>query len=209
VQLLLVNAYILYKTTHLLTWKKKKKTLLSHYEFWSQIALEWLTGTKETTSNQTSESTKKCKVLDDSSLSTPSIKSRWVNDASLSPTSLSPTNEALRARLDSDYHYPVPPEADWPCCSVCHRSASSRDEIVRSNIFTCNICNASLCIDCFKPFHTIADVRKLRPEVIKRGKSKKKTGKNGIARQPMTQEGSWWKMVYKYKAGLLWCCRTY
>jgi len=52
------------------TTKAEEKMLLSHYEFWSQIALAWLTGTKETTGNQTSESTKKCKVLDDSSLST-------------------------------------------------------------------------------------------------------------------------------------------
>jgi len=41
-QVLLVNAYILYRTTHLLTWEKAEKTLLSHYEFWRQLVLEWL-----------------------------------------------------------------------------------------------------------------------------------------------------------------------
>jgi Transposase IS4/SAP domain len=167
VQLLLVNAYILYKSTHLLTWKKNKKTLLSHYEFRSQIALAWLTGLEDTTGDQ--DRTKKRKKIDDSSSSTPSLKSRRVNDASLSPT-----NGALRSRLDSDYHYPVPAEADRPCCSVCRWLASSRDEKVRSNVFTCDRCNVSLCIDCFKPFHTIADVRKLRSEVVKRGKLKKR-----------------------------------
>jgi hypothetical protein len=33
VQVLLVNAYVLYKTTHLYMWKKNKKSLMSHYEF--------------------------------------------------------------------------------------------------------------------------------------------------------------------------------
>ena len=42
VQLLLVNAYILYKMTHLIMWKKDKKSLMSHYDFRHQIALAWL-----------------------------------------------------------------------------------------------------------------------------------------------------------------------
>ena len=33
VQVLLINAYVLYKTTHLVIWCKDKKSLLSHYEF--------------------------------------------------------------------------------------------------------------------------------------------------------------------------------
>ena len=32
-QLLLVNAYVLYKTAHLILWKKNKKTIISQYEF--------------------------------------------------------------------------------------------------------------------------------------------------------------------------------
>ena len=32
VQLLLVNAYILYKMTHLIMWRKDKKSLMSHYD---------------------------------------------------------------------------------------------------------------------------------------------------------------------------------
>jgi len=162
VQVLLVNAYILYKSTHLLTWKKKKTSLLSQYEFRSQIALAWLKGAQDTTGNQASEQTKKRKIYDDSTTSTRSTKSCRVTDASLSPR-----NGALRSRLDNDYHYPVPSAADRPCCSVCRWTASSRDEKVRTNVFTCDRCNVSLCIGCFKPFHTIADVRKLRSEVIK------------------------------------------
>jgi hypothetical protein len=33
VQLLLVNAYVLYRTAHLYMWKKNKKGIMSHYEF--------------------------------------------------------------------------------------------------------------------------------------------------------------------------------
>jgi hypothetical protein len=103
--------------------RRIKKTLLSHYAFRLQIALAWLTGMEDTTGYK--DRTKKRKKIDDSSSSTPSLKSHHVNDASLSPT-----NTVLRSRLDSDYHYPVPAEADRPCCSVCRWSASSRDEKV-------------------------------------------------------------------------------
>ena len=51
VQLLLVNAYILYKTTHLIMWKKDKKSLMSHYDFWHQIALAWLLGDDGSSTN--------------------------------------------------------------------------------------------------------------------------------------------------------------
>jgi hypothetical protein len=73
VQLLRVNSYILYKTTHLLTWKKDKKTLLSQYSFRSQIVLSWLTGAQETTDEEAS-SNKRYKLCEDSSCSSHTIK---------------------------------------------------------------------------------------------------------------------------------------
>ena len=51
VQLLLGNTYILYKVTHLLMWKKDKKSIMSHYDFPHQIALAWLLGTNGSTTN--------------------------------------------------------------------------------------------------------------------------------------------------------------
>ena len=42
VQLLLVNAYVLYKTAHLLIWHKDKNTIMSQYKFCKSIVLSWL-----------------------------------------------------------------------------------------------------------------------------------------------------------------------
>lgn len=46
VQVLLVNAYVLYKTAHLYMWKKNKKSIMSQYDFHHQIALDWLMGSE-------------------------------------------------------------------------------------------------------------------------------------------------------------------
>ena len=42
VQVLLVNAFILYKSAHLLIWKTPAKLVLSQCDFRRAIALEWL-----------------------------------------------------------------------------------------------------------------------------------------------------------------------
>ena len=47
VQVLLVNAFILYKTLHLFIWKREKKQVLSQYEFRCQVVLEWLCSSEE------------------------------------------------------------------------------------------------------------------------------------------------------------------
>ena len=39
---MLVNAYILYKTDHLVIWRKKKDEVLSQYEFRKEISLSWI-----------------------------------------------------------------------------------------------------------------------------------------------------------------------
>ena len=39
---ILVNAYIVYKTAHLIIWCKKKDEVLSQYEFRKEIALSWI-----------------------------------------------------------------------------------------------------------------------------------------------------------------------
>jgi hypothetical protein len=41
VQVLLVNAYVLYKSAHLLVWKTPKKDILSQHDFQKSIVLDW------------------------------------------------------------------------------------------------------------------------------------------------------------------------
>ncbi len=62
VQLLLVNAYVLYKTFHLLIWKTAKIKLLSQFEFQKAIVLEWFgLEMEDSTSAMMSENRKKRK----------------------------------------------------------------------------------------------------------------------------------------------------
>jgi hypothetical protein len=94
-------------------------------------------------------------------------RGRKVNDKTLDPTS-----GDLKICLDADFHYPVPPGKNkYPPCSLCRwalQDGASRNNRVRgASISTCDKCNVSLCLSCFKPFHTITSVDKLRSEVKK------------------------------------------
>jgi len=159
VQVLLVNAYVLYKTAHLFMWKKNKKSLMSHYEFRRQIALAWLLSDREKIGNNK----KRTRTISDMSSSASSTKSRKVCDASLDPNSGS-----LRMRLDDDQHFPINnTNTKRPCCSLCHWVEQEKDIKNRSGIIACDKCNVFLYISCFKPFHTVSSVSKLRSEVLK------------------------------------------
>ena len=192
--MLLVNAYVLYCSAHLI-WKTDKKKILSQYQFREDIVKAWMDGEVEN-ELQRNELQRKRKLAehqvsssnseDDRSRGrtrsvTSSIQSqessviqraRKVSDATLDATS-----GELRIRIDNDFHYPVPPGSNkYPPCSLCRwalKDGNSRDARVRgASVTTCDRCNVSLCISCFKPFHTIADVNKLKSEVKKRNEAK-------------------------------------
>jgi hypothetical protein len=186
VQVLLVNAYVLYRSAHLLIWKTEKKKILSHYDFREQIVKAWLEG------DSGNESQRKRKQVSTSSSegdevgrgrtrsSTISIQtsaSLTRRSCKVTDSTLDPTSGELKVRLDNDFHYPTPPPGNkYPPCSLCRWALSdgtSRDTRVRgASISTCDRCNVSLCLSCFKPFHTITDVAKLKSEVRKRHESK-------------------------------------
>jgi hypothetical protein len=57
-------------------------------------------------------------------------------------------------------------------CSLCHwamKEKTSRDKcrVGGVHVGTCDKCNVSLCLSCFKPFHTISDIERLRSDVRK------------------------------------------
>ncbi len=100
-----------------------------------------------------------------------------VNDKTLDPTT-----EDLKIHLGADFHYPVPlGKNKYLPCSLCLcrwalQDGSSRNNRVRgASISTCDKCNVSLCISCFKPFHTITSVDKLGSEVKRNEELKKET----------------------------------
>lgn len=166
IQVLLVNSYLLYKTAHVLVWKNNPKTVMSQYDFRYKLVLAWF-GVLEV------RSTKK-RLFEDSSLSTStsmapsSIKrAKRVNDSSLDPSL-----GALRDRLSSEYHYIEPSKSKDPVCSLCRWAGSSKgsdrmeSRVRGKSIGSCDKCGINLCLKCFKPFHTIGNVGKLRSEVL-------------------------------------------
>jgi hypothetical protein len=166
---LLVNAFILYKETHRLTWKTPNKKLLSHFLFRKTIALSWITGTKVTMETDELHNARKRTIPNPSistvtnSLSTTSNKrARVVNEASLDPK-----EGALKGRLNDNYvHFPEPATAKQPCCSLCRFVSSNKNVRTYTSVFQCDICKVHLCITCFKPFHTVASVKNLKSQVL-------------------------------------------
>jgi hypothetical protein len=59
IQELLVNSYLLCKTTHLIVWKKDLKTVLSHYDFRYAVVMA-LFGVKKNEDSSTSFFNKRC-----------------------------------------------------------------------------------------------------------------------------------------------------
>ena len=170
VQVLLVNAYLLYKTSHLITWKTNK--IMSHYDFRKQIVLAWL-GDKEDDNAELDpeEPLNRKRRRDEASVSTAESSSnkraRRVNNESLHPRT-----GLLKCRLEYDFHYMVPSGAKRPCCSVCRWANNQKDSetdyrVRTGSIGACNKCGISICISCFRVFHTIADVEQLKSMVKK------------------------------------------
>jgi hypothetical protein len=89
-------------------------------------------------------------------------KMACVNDAALDLTT-----GALKVRLNDNYvHYPEPSTAKQPCCSLCHLLNPNRNVRTYTAVFQCDICKVHLCIKCFKPFHTVASIKNLKPQVL-------------------------------------------
>ena len=107
VQLLLVNAYVLYKTSHLLIWKADKSKILSQYDFRKSIVLAWFgiqeKENAEVDSEKSSENSRKRSrstttefflTLDEAGSSK--------HSARVTKQTLHPIDGALRVRLDEN-----------------------------------------------------------------------------------------------------------
>ncbi len=117
IQVLLVNAYLLYKTAHLHVWKKDPKTTKPHYEFCFAIVMAWF-GVK--TKSDSSLTSGKKPLYDDFSTVTPNTAASSLERAKhVNGNSLDPVTGSLRERLGADFHYSVPSNAKEPVCSLC------------------------------------------------------------------------------------------
>jgi len=137
VQLLLVNAYVLYKTVHLYMWKKNKKSIMSQYEFRCQLTLAWLLSGSDPGSQGIKHT---CTIsANESQCASSYSKARKISNASLDPNSGN-----LCMRLDGDQHFPVIHTSKRPCCSLYMWVEQEKDMKNRSGIVACDKFQSSL-----------------------------------------------------------------
>jgi hypothetical protein len=156
----------LYKTAHIIIWKKKQKNVMSQYEFRYNIVMAWFGCLPD---QQFSENKKKRTWDEFSSITSATAASSQKRAKHVNDKSLDPISGSLRDRLGTDFHYIIESESKDPSCSVCRwamSTESKRDDRVRGKcIGTCDKCGINICMKCFKIFHTIGNVKKLRAEV--------------------------------------------
>lgn len=173
---MLVNAYVSYKTYHLEI-GTPKKNILSQYEFRESIALAWIkpdvywptrnsrkNKTADKSSGDRNKKTRRESPRKNSAVPyVPQQKAIYCTDVSLHGTT-----GKLKCRLDHYglIHLPVVTTSKKPVCA-CHRWAiGNRKTKTAAQVFSCKICKVHLCVKCFDKFHTVADVEKLRESIL-------------------------------------------
>jgi len=170
VQVLVINAYVLYKTAHEVLWRTKKEKLMSHFEFQKMIALTWITqecypqsGVSSKRSMTTVKREKKRNEdMDNSIAMSSNNKATRVNNSMLDPT-----HGTLKIQLSDDSHWHVHSTAKDAICSLHQWALGCARTKHHNSIMHCDHCNVNLCLVCFKIFHNISDVKKLKSEVEK------------------------------------------
>ena len=125
VQVLLVNAYVLYKSAHLLIWKTPKKDIMSQYHFRKSIVLDWFGFGKENDADavaekHSDETSRRRKIESISQFSLTSDEANSTKRATrVTEQTLDPYEGALRIRLQENLeHYPIVSKVKRPCCSL-------------------------------------------------------------------------------------------
>ena len=174
----LVNAYLFYKLLHEMHGRKP----MSHYRFREQVALAWLDSDvhwltryskrPRTHKKKTSEAiinSQSSKSV--SSLSSCQTRSTKIKDnlASKRKSCRSLNQAALDkgcfdSRLilnDEKTHLPVVPSSGHSDCQI-HKWAGKR---TRKQVAYCPDCNVCLYIRCYKIFHTVLDLRRVKADI--------------------------------------------
>ena len=170
----IVNSYLLYKSWYEMHGLKP----MSHYSFREQIALAWLDEEKywpkrysrrPRTSSASSQSRKKQTVSTTSSgRVTRSIASSSIASSTakycktLNQSAL--VNGSFDKRLvlsDEFTHLPAPALSKYSECQL-HKWSDKR---TRKQIAYCADYNVCLCIQCYKAFHTVVDLRRVKNDI--------------------------------------------
>ena len=160
----LCNSYVLYRMFFKLHDLKPPWT---HYEYIRAISLAWLD--QETYWPSRKKTSASSNITQSSQSSTSSMMSRLrpsnttvvARSVTFTDKTLDAYSGALRCRLDRHFaHLPERGDKKVNSCQLCYWKNKER---VRSQVLRCNTCQILLCIDCFKPFHEVADLNMLKP----------------------------------------------
>ena len=172
----IVNAYLLYKSWYEMHGLKP----MSHYFFREKIALAWLDeeqywprrySRRPKSNNKPDSKSKKVHV---SSSASSARMTRSVASSTLSTTgtvkvcrvlnqnSLTNGNFDKRLILSNEYtHLPAPALSKHSKCQL-HKWSDKR---TRKQVAYCADCQVSLCIQCYKAFHTVLDLRRVKNDI--------------------------------------------
>ena len=164
-QLLLTNAYVLYKKFHLL---HSSKAAVSHYDFIKQVALAWINKERYWPKTIKLADTTKRKSTDDSTnIQTRARRLQIEDDASsqrsicrmVKDDRLDPINGLLKMRMNySVQHYPENSTAKKPKCALHNWARGRNGAVVTSRVVLCSVCQVHLCITYFNTFHKEANI---------------------------------------------------
>ena len=158
---MLTNSYVLYRKYFEI---HDIKQPLNHYEYIRAISLAWLDQehywpqkktsiSSSSTSSQSSDSSVISRLR---STHTPAV----TKSVAFTDKSLDSYSGALRCRVDKHYaHLPVRGDKKVNTCQLCYWKNRSR---VRAQVVKCSYCQIHICIDCFKPFHEVANLKVLK-----------------------------------------------
>ena len=169
----LVNAYLLYKAWYEMHGLKP----MTHYHFREKVALAWLDEerfwpgrysrrpkinteckSRKTHVSATASSARVTRSVASSTNTSVTLKScKALNQNSLE-------NGTFDQRLilsDEFTHLPTPAVSKHSECQL-HKWADKR---TRKQIAYCSDCNVCLCIQCYKAFHTVLDLRRVKNDL--------------------------------------------
>ena len=167
----IVNSYLLYKSWYEMHGLKP----MSHYSFREQVALAWLYEEKywptrysrrPRINKSDSSSNKKRQVstshMTRSSSSTISVSVTSKSCKTFNQNSLTNGSFDKRLILSDEYtHLPVPAKSKHSECQL-HKWSNKR---TRKQIAFCADCTVCLCIQCYKAFHTVHDLRRVKSDI--------------------------------------------
>lgn len=180
----IVNSYILYKTYH----QMHNLEYISHYRFREQLFLAWMDSDqywptrystrkrfKKASASVEGSAMKRGKQESSASLSSLSTRMTRSSTSSLVPNSGGKKHctTLTLGNLESGLfgkrlilnevctHFPLPVRSKHSECQL-HKMFNKR---TRKQVMLCPDCNLTLCILCFKPFHTVDDLNKIKVDV--------------------------------------------